>query len=513
MIPSASRFNMLVWGALASIPAAVTLILLHLYLQVNVSQFMPDFYRVYNDSFFYWRQAYTFSAVGFDGGYYTLDELPAPAGFSRFYAHGPGYAVIYGLIGRVFGWHLPCPVWINLGLITLTLGGLLVALRTPFPYRLLLLGVVLFVWPVLLYVPTGMSESLHHAGAVLIAYPLWRLITERNRLPKRVFAALLIILTILTLTRPTWSVLFIPCIVLYLRTWSFRNLSVGLVLACVVIVLLNMAQNAIAAPYPLPDPPANADHGLQGLIEARLDRLNLNLANWTKGIDIEVAQRYAFVGLLGGILFLWLFRRKPFSVEAVFHLCNLGLPLAINLFLNDMAFYRDFRALAPHLLLSLLILVACRRWILPAVFITVQVIMLPNFLTEYRATVEHQFTKTGLSASMDAFRTQVAETLVYQPDAPSPWCNTLLFIMENWNDQAMGIPPELTFVNPGIGLSYYVGYWDGEPTIDFPLKSRYILLTDSNRERIGNRARLTVLTETVAGKLYRNEDVQCGSQS
>ncbi|MBN8595691.1 MAG: hypothetical protein J0M33_28320 [Anaerolineae bacterium] len=497
---------------LALLPLALSLLLTTVYLRVDFSHYLPQFYRVYNDAIYNWRQAYTFSAVGFDGGYYTVNELPAPASFSHFYAHGPGYPMIYGSIGRIFGWTLTSQIWINLTLVTLALFAVLSGLRPGLKQALLFVICSVAVWPVLIYLLTGMTESLHHATAILFSILMWRLIRDSATMQVRLYVLLISLLTLLTLTRPTWGVLFIPVFMLRTKQWRFWKSILLAVLGFACFAVLFQIHIAVASPYPFLDADPRTQHDLIGFIDTRLERANLNLQAWTQGIPIEVMQRYTLVALLVGIMIWSVIKRREVGREAVFHLMNIGFPLAINLFANDMAFYRDFRAMAPHLLLSLLVLVACRRWWLPTVFIIFQLTMFPAFLTEYRATVEPQFSNSEVISSVKTFQTQTAPVLIYQPNAPSPWCNTLLFIMENWNDLAMSIPPELAFVDPGIGLSFYVGYWNTPPALNFPLKSRYVLLSPSNRDKIGDQANLTLLRSTIAGNIYRNEDRECSTR-
>lgn len=355
-----------------------------------------------------------------------------------------------------------------------------------------------------------MAESLHHAGAILLAYLCWRLLTERAALPNRLFGLMVTVIIVLTLTRPTWGILLIPVFLLRLPRWTLARFVLVGGLGAICFVALYGLHTLLIAPYPFLDKSFGLEQGIMGAIQTRLDRLQTNLNGWDFGISVEVAQRHEIVALLYGVGILWVVRRGRFSMEAVFHLCNLGLPLAINLFFNDMSFYRDFRAMAPHLLLSLIVLVAAHRWIIPALFIAVQATMIAPFLTEYRATVEPQFIISGLVEEITTFRDQTREVLVYDPAATSPWCNTLLFVMENRLERVLSIPPELALIDPGIGLSYYIGYWSEEPeNVVFPIKSRYVLLNEKNRAIIGDRARLTLLVDTAAGEVYRNEDAGC----
>ncbi len=486
-------------------PVLLTWLLLGVFLRVSPDHFVPTYYDVYNDSLYNWRQVYTFSAVGFNGGYYTVNELPAPATFSHYYAHGPIFALIYGTIGRIAGWNLASPIILNALVITLSLVVLLT--RQPSSRQaLLLIATTITVWPVLIYIPTSMMESLHQAGAIVIGALIWKLMADHCRMSPLNLGVLLGSVGILALMRPTWGVLFFPLLLMQLERRSLVGIIRATGLALLGFVIVFLANAALSAPYPL------MEQSLSSGIQARLDRLANNLAIWGRGVPIEVAQRYLIGAILAIVMLLWAIRRRMFTAEGIFHLSNLGAPLVINLLFNDMAFYRDFRALAPHLLLSLIVLVACRRWYIPAAFAAIQAVMIPEFLLEYRATIEPQFAP-GLIEDMIDFRDDMSSEIIYQPDAPSGWCNTLLFVLENRGHRVLSIPPELALIHPGVGLSFYIGYWGDQPPLRHPVRSRYILLSSPNRAKIGNRIRLSLLHFTPIGVLYRNEQSACADSS
>lgn len=497
--------RVMLFSLLVLAPVVLTWLLLSVFLHVNPDHFVPTYYDVYNDSLHNWRQVYTFSAVGFNGGYYTVNELPAPAAFSRYYAHGPVYALLYGTLGRVFGWTLISPIILNALVITFSLT-ILLTRRPDSRQALLLIATTIMVWPVLIYIPTSMMESLHQAGAIVIGTLIWGFMAGRRRVSPLNFTVLIGLVGIFALMRPTWGVLFFPLLIMRLERRSLMGIIRATGLALLGFIFIYLANTALSAPYPL------MEQSLSSGIQARLDRLANNLAIWSRGVPIEVAQRYLIGALLIVILLVWGIRGRAFTAEGVFHLSNLGAPLAINLLFNDMAFYRDFRALAPHLLLSLIVLVACRRWFIPAAFAVIQAVMLPEFLLEYRATIEPQFAP-GLVEDMIDFRDDMSSEIVYQPDAPSGWCNTLLFILENRGHRVLSIPPELALIHPGVGLSFYIGYWGNQPPLRFPLRSQYILLSSPNRAKIGNRVRLSLLHFTPIGVLYRNEQSPCADSS
>lgn len=82
----------------ASVPAFV-LILIRTLFGVSITAYHPFI----NDETAYWHQALTFSRVGFHGGYYPVDEVTNASGVTPFGPHGPGFAMLYGTLGSMFG--------------------------------------------------------------------------------------------------------------------------------------------------------------------------------------------------------------------------------------------------------------------------------------------------------------------------------------------------------------------------------------------------------------------------
>jgi hypothetical protein len=148
----------------AGVPV-VTLILVRAFYGVPISAYRP----IINDEVAYWRQARTFSYAGFHGGDYTVAEATNVSGSTSFGPHGPGPAVLYGVLGAAFGWHRHTVVLLNLLAISvaawtwISLGRMSLA-------RLFLGGVLLVTsWHIVLWAPTGMQEPVHHAGAIAMA--------------------------------------------------------------------------------------------------------------------------------------------------------------------------------------------------------------------------------------------------------------------------------------------------------------------------------------------------------
>ena len=62
------------------------------------------------------------------------------------------------------------------------------------------------------------------------------------------------------------------------------------------------------------------------------------------------------------------------------HILNLGLIVLLVVMLYDVGGWRDYRIVAPHLLLSLLLLAACGRTRVVAVAVLAGLLVTPSFL-------------------------------------------------------------------------------------------------------------------------------------
>src|SRR5262249_40321423 len=74
-----------------------------------------------NDEIGYYLQTKAFVHKSLTGGYFTLCEKPAPATFSHFGVHGPLFPILYGLVGKTFGWELYSGPLFNCGFLTVAI--------------------------------------------------------------------------------------------------------------------------------------------------------------------------------------------------------------------------------------------------------------------------------------------------------------------------------------------------------------------------------------------------------
>ncbi len=186
-------------------------------------------------------------------------------------------------------------------------------------------------------------------------------------------------------------------------------------------------------------------------------------------------------------------RRRPAplvtSREAGFHLVNLGVVT-----LAALALYLPFgyyRVLGAHLLLSLLVLVGCRRTAVAGVALVVNLALVVAFVQSYgRWGPDFRLDQNMLRTDRAAF----ARLIVYNRTAPSPWCNTVTLPVHLLDWRA-------TLVPPGIGISYQLA-----PTVPKHPKARYILLLRGANPR---NAAFRKLGSLAAGTVYENRASRC----
>ena len=227
---------------IAGVPILV-LTLVRVLFGTPISEYLP----VINDEVAYWHQAYTFSHAGFGGGYYTLDEATNKSGLTPFGPHGPGFAVLYGFAGRVFGWHRDSVVVLNLIAIGLA-GCVWVALSPLSDVRLVLSGLVLVTfWHMVFWAPTGMQEPFHHAGAIVMAAFFVSALVRTPRAWTSVIGW--IVLAGLSFVRPSWILLMPLWALATTRTKRWPVVLAALAASGICAGVVVFAYSRTVAPY------------------------------------------------------------------------------------------------------------------------------------------------------------------------------------------------------------------------------------------------------------------------
>jgi hypothetical protein len=487
------------------LPTLLTVVLLRTRLDSSPLDFVPT----WSDEAIYWHEILTFKAVGFDGGYYTFEELPAAAAFTHFDAHGPVYPLILGMLARVTGWDYATSVLYNLILLSAALALFLAFCRFTAQQLVWLIVALLTFWPIYLFIPTAMQESLHQAAAIVIALLLLSRLQRGAQTPRWIDVGFVLFVVFLSLLRLTWGFLLIPYLLLAApRRWWWAALALAGALIGGSILFYRLT----GAPYP-----ANflsffsRQMGFNSSISYILYLLSSffleNTARISKGDILTIFERIQVLTLTFWSLMVLVARRTSLRkrlprprmslVEAGLHLFNLGSILLVNLTIYVITDWIDYRVFAPHLLISLLLLIAFNRLRLAGVLIALNVVMALPFLQNYRDLNLRSFTVD--TTQLQVFQDTISPYVRYNAEAENAWCNTVY---------APRLGLELIALPPGIGFSIARSL----QVTSAPFQSLYLLLDESYFDDLSARfgqLNLEALTETASGTLYRNRDADC----
>jgi hypothetical protein len=198
---------------------------------------------------------------------------------------------------------------------------------------------------------------------------------------------------------------------------------------------------------------------------------------------------------------------RPYAFAAL----NLALALAVVILAYDAQAFRDYRVLAPHLLLSTLVLAAGVGWRWAVAMVAAHLYFLPSFVEQFDL-----FHRLRVGQRIEAQMIDLRSYPVYDPTA-SGWSNTVLV-------------PDVRLANrvrvaPGIGISWGVKFFAGgskpplledSPYLDYirdfndrwlsrPTKSHYLLLSPKQADKWKGSS-LKLLKQFSDGNLYLNLD-------
>jgi hypothetical protein len=466
-------------------PAAVTSALLAWKLGASMNDCLP----VENDEVHYWNEIACFVHAGLASGYCVDNEQPARATWTRFGPHGPGFPLVYGLPACVVGWQPTSGPFFNTAIIAVA-ACVWIALTRPDAVTLAVATVLIGTfWPVVIFLPTVYQEAVHYAIALVLAGLLRRALggSWQWAMP---FVALVIVASLIRLS---WILVLIPWAVATFP--GVRWPSKAFIALATVLGLAGAiwAFTVICSPYPdrlnpeiarIRESPVFAFWTL----ELRFERGWKQLLSPASAPPAGLLQRYQLVAImvLGVGLLAW--RKRP--RHAAFAAVNVLVILLANMLFFDMWGNRDYRVIAPHLLLSLLsLLTVSWRPVLPFV--------LAN--AAFTGIVAGQFAEFHRDrTSMDrdkiaAVREELAPLMTFTPGADG-WANTLFFPVSQHSYRLLALPP-------GVGLTFALT----DEMNDFvPWRSRYVILPWHHAP--SPRARFRLRAETSLGPLYVNPD-------
>jgi len=466
----------------------------------------------WNDEVVNWHQVKSFSRAGFNAGYYTLNEHPAPASFTPFYVHGPWYPMFAWTIARVTGWAIHSGVVLNCVLVSLALYAFVLILPLGNGGLALLAGVLAVAYPIIFYLPISMQEAPQQAMAIILALGFSYLFAhqERSSLPAKTI--LVGVVLIASITRMSWAILLPPLFLLINR----KNRR-GLLIAIVQIGISAALVGWIAFET---TPPGN--HSVFGATAGFTRSPSDALGPFLLGLAANGRLYYSFAGqnaldvnqkIAVTTLVLLLFIQmsgsflnhvrsgRPYVPDdqvTLFHLYNL-----IGIHCASFAFYiigtwGDYRVIYSHILLTLLLLILSGRRLTVLCFIAVSLLSMPEVHTYFRSFTAQKYAES--TRTPDALYGQVASVLHYDARATSRWCNTVLMDIGLYDGVVTTIPG-------GFGTSV-ISNVNSMPAI----RSRYLWITDVTYESLSRQIpelRLRPLLAMPRGELYFNPNADC----
>lgn len=501
--PGQQKARLAYWLRLAGIcviPLAVNCILAQLFFHKGLF----DIVLYDKEDMFYWHQSKTFSQVFFAGGYYTAYEKPAALAFTHFGNHGFVFPMIYGTLGRLLGWQPYSILLINHLLFSAALMAYFRIAR-PAGEDLPLIAIFIATFsPIALYLTSSRSDGFQlTAGVLAAAMFLW---LQKRRSWAATVASLALV-CVLTVSRPTWGILFIPFVFMATAGWPLAWRILGSVAIGLGLAYLSYQFWALsAAPYTIDLPFAQ---GSQAMAAAnggdKLDLLRLNLVDFfayrpfSSG-GFVVWGTFALIAILLLLSFKPLFK-KSWKLAAWLETYETALMLAfilggVFLFLFPFLGFavRAERYLSSFLILACLILLRAKRF-RPLLMLVLlwQVASLPAALGAFGAYFHPYYESPYPDKDFVRMQRVISEHIHFVPGA-NPWCNTIL---------TEETPPTLMAVPGGVGMS--TKFEDIETALyTLPFKSRYILL-----DKYIEGQNWQLLSLTPYGGLYLNLDSEC----
>jgi len=491
--------------AVVLLPTLLMASLLAIYFDASLTDLVP----IWADEIWYWHQAKSFGEVALSSGYYSVVEIPASAPFSHYHAWGLATPILYGGFAALFGLPLYGISLINLVLITVALAAFIRIVR-PDIWQLLGIGLLAGTFaPFIIYSASSLLPLLQQAFAISIAAGFAVLLRQREETSSRSRFALAGILIFAAWVRPTWSLFFVPYFLLLQPRWNLMRFLLGSTGGAAIFVLMTGLYAWTSAPFPnfrseflrtLGNDTGEAIALLLGNLQA-----NLNLMAQGNLLEVRLRLQILLIAvlLLSGLIYaLWRRRGKKTSgskwYENAVMLYILGAALALTILLYDVKDWRDYRVMAPLLLLVGLLLIATgRRWMVLVLLVT-NLLILPEALNVYQIWTEWHVSETKREEYY-AWEAELEKVLTYEAGA-DPWCNTLL----HSHNYLFGATSVLLAVDGGIGLSSPL-----DQAMSPPFRSRYLLLNEGDMERFGADLNVHQLMVVSNGILYENLDAEC----
>lgn len=479
----AKRMNLMrLFNLFLAILILVMPIIISFYMPVLAFDSNPSDYRiVWTDEVQYWLEVNTYKAVGFNGGYFSIEEKISGADFTHFGTHGPIYPMFIGTMARVFPWSQSSGPIYNLAFIAFGLLIFLITARPDYKQKILILLFVSFLYPTLLYIPTNMQEGLHQGFACIVSGLLIRQAADAKS-TKLTYTGggLILIITFAALIRVTWAIVLFPAVFLIQKNYNRKTILFSLITAAIMVIALLLLYSYWTSPFPdsfISSLVSGSSISPKEVVYKIIIHSIENIRNFFTSSEtthvIEILQRYEILYLIIIMIILLIKKYYVFALP----LFILVSEVIITIAFYDVYSFRDFRTLAPFLIIAMLfftmfIEIGTVKWS-AVFFIIVNILFFPFFLETYRNIHTDRFAQEQNISFIDKPIAVLAEINFEQNS--SPWCNSLL--------TTKVFTPDLLSLKPGIGINVIKDI----SRIDTPVKSNYLLVPpDQVDELVGN---------------------------
>jgi hypothetical protein len=463
------------WLLMSVTPALGTFVLIK-QMGVSLAKFVP----ATSDEVGYYLQINAFAHHGFSGGYFTISEHPAPASFSHFGVHGPMFPLLYGALGKLFGWHFYSGPLFNVSLVCLAVSIFCLTVQPTVWQALLGTAFLATFWPFYMALVSLMQDPIHWAIAILIAAGFAGMLRQHPWSRTWLFqCCFLAILVYGSLMRISWAMFLVPYAMLLVRKPTWGKLTLAAFIGVMGIGALVYLFRLLCAPFVgapgafLMNKIAGGEVSAQTVLEHARHNIELLAGPLWKKTDVPgkviyvqavglglIAASYAVFSLGAGLLGYG--NPRPTAVEYYFHAFAIW-----GMFFGIICFYLVYnsggwRMLAVHLLVCGLIATTSNsHWIKAMVMAIVMIsaVALPRSALSIQAMNRPRFA----FGPTVRYLAPLMERLMPYREGANPWCNTILTDC---------YPVEFLALPAGIGVSFYRG--DPED-LKLPIKSQYVL--------------------------------------
>ncbi len=428
-----------------------------------------DAHPVWLDELSNYRTLLSWSARGFDTGYYGTLEQTAAIGTMG--TSGVGPILLYGPFVKLFGVSYNSILLCNALWCSLAAGVFCLLRRPKLSTSLLMTGLMLGYAPIVLYCLTSMTEWFNYA--LVLFYITFLLGFQEKR---KIWMLVLCVLTILTATlyRPMYCILFLPLILIFCRYrigWRLVLFSIPAAIAsllCCYLAMQTAAPEAQGFVYHLlraPDPAT--------FVRMLLSHAKSNLTDYfvrPTHSRMQDAFRVLYWGVTAGCL-LGTFVCTALTPERKLRLrwgyrgpmmsCFVLLlaAFAFTVLFYETYDWQDLRRLAPYLWLVVAYMVARERFSIPVLMLGCCVVTLGLLIhaPEGAFVDATRFSRPEAPESLP----EVVSMITYDKSAEDPFDNTIRTDVYSY--------PLMEQFDAGMGMQY--GWFTTETTG----KSRWIL--------------------------------------